>query len=162
MATILQHLPVPRNLAIEFLAVFARFEYALKASGFVKGNHKRVEADWDTFAKKIARQFRRDATAKLNSAVSYLLTHPPRKQVIVNKRLSWRDSPPDARLSESEQVLLMVRRVRNNLFHGAKFLSPENGRRARDRLLVAHSLVVLKAFVALNREVALMYDMGAF
>jgi len=162
VATIFRRLPVPKTLATEFLGVFSRFEYALKAAGFVRGDHKRVEADWDTFARQIAPKFKRTRNPQLDVAVKYLLTQPPRRQVIVNKRVAWRDSPPDANVSESERVLLMVRRVRNNLFHGAKYWSPENGRRARDRLLVAHSLTVLKVCVSLNEEVTIMYEHGAF
>ena len=36
----------PRDLATEFLGVFARFEYALKAAGFRTGTPERVKPDW--------------------------------------------------------------------------------------------------------------------
>ena len=37
------------RLAHDFLSTFARFEFALKAAGYLKGDEKRAEADWDRF-----------------------------------------------------------------------------------------------------------------
>jgi hypothetical protein len=56
----------------------------------------------------------------------------------------------------------MVRRIRNNLFHGAKVWSPEYGNRERDIKLVEAGLVVLKRCSSLNREVQIAYEIGAF
>jgi hypothetical protein len=39
-----------RMLVLQFFLVFARFEYALKRSGFLRGNESKVEPDWDRFA----------------------------------------------------------------------------------------------------------------
>jgi hypothetical protein len=52
----------------------------------------------------------------------------------------------------------MVRRVRNNLFHGGKFLAPEGAENDRDQLLVQHSLTVLRACIPLSAQVTAAYE----
>ena len=156
------HMPIPQALAYEFLGTFARCEYALKDSGFAKGSAASVEANWDTFATAIDWHFRRVNDEDFKVAVHFLLTEPPRKQVLRNGRVDWKESPPDNNLPKVQQVLLMVRRIRNNLFHGAKVWSPEYANRARDIKLVKAGLVVLKQCVLLNQGVHMTYEIGAF
>ena len=153
---------LPQALAYEFLGTFARCEYALKGSGFAKGGATSVEANWDTFASAIDWHFRRVAHRDFKAAVNFLLSQPPRKQVLHQGIVNWKDSPPDKNLPKAQQVLLMVRRIRNNLFHGAKVWSPEYGNRERDIALVEAGLVVLKECVLLKQQVHMAYEIGAF
>lgn len=142
---IFPQLPLPPELAYDFLGTFARCEYALKTSGFAKAKRNSVEADWDNFAKEVGKHFARIEDDEFKSAVAYLIAEPPRKQVLHEGRLSWKDSPPNAKNSSAQQTLLMVRRVRNNLFHGAKIWSPERRFEGdRDERLVRSALTVLK------------------
>lgn len=156
------HMPLPRELAYEFLGTFARCEYALKGSGFAKGGATSVEANWDTFATAIDWHLRRVADDSFKEAMRFLLSEPPRKQVLRNGRVEWKDSPPDPNLPKAQQVLLMVRRIRNNLFHGAKVWSPEYDNRQRDIKLVEAGLVILKRCSSLNQEVQTAYEIGTF
>lgn len=156
------HFPIPQALAYEFLGTFARCEYALKCSRFAKGGSNSVEANWDDFASAIDWHFRRIKDDVFQSAVDFLLTEPPRKQVLRDGRVTWNDSPPDKNLPKAQQVLLMVRRIRNNLFHGAKVWSPEYGNRNRDIQLLEAGLVVLKQRASINLEVRMAYEIGAF
>jgi len=55
----------------------------------------------------------------------------------------------------------MVRRVRNNLFHGTKVWSPEYGNRPRDVRLLEAGLVVLKHCTWLKQQVHIAYEHGA-
>ncbi len=158
MDSAFNHLKVPPDLACDFLGVFARSEYALKAARFAGGNEKQVNADWDAFAKAIANRFHPSKSQDLRTAVDYLLTNPPKKQVLKNKTLEFSDAPPDRNQSKAQEVLLMVRRVRNNLFHGGKFLPVPVSDPDRDKLLVQHSLTVLRACIRLHDEVAEAYD----
>lgn len=153
---------LPQELAYEFLGTFARCEYALKRSGFAKGSAASVEANWDAFAVAIDWHFRRSTDHAFKAAANFLLTEPPRKQVLRNGRVDWKESPPKENLPKAQQVLLMVRRIRNNLFHGAKVWSPEYGNRERDIKLVEAGLVVLKQCASLNQEVRMAYEVGAF
>ena len=146
-------LNVDRQLAGEFLAVFARYEFALKAAGFANGGDRKVEAAWDIYAKSIDGAFARLNCPELAAAVEYLIKQPPKKQVLIRGKVQWRDAPPDPKTLRAEQVLLMVRRVRNNLFHGGKFLPGGD----RDQVLVNHALVVLKACLPLNANVEAAY-----
>jgi hypothetical protein len=151
------HLKMPANLACEFLGVFARSEYALKASGFARGDEKQAETDWDTFAQAIADDFDLSKDPNLRRAVDYLLTKPPQKLILKNQTLEFFDAPPDKNQRKGQQTLLMVRRVRNNLFHGGKFLPVPAGDPDRDKLLVEHSLTVLRACIPLHNKVATAY-----
>jgi hypothetical protein len=156
------HMPLPQELAYKFLGTFARCEYALKSSGFAKGGATSVEANWDAFAVSIDWSLRRVTDQAFKDAVNFLLTESPRKQVLRNGRVEWMDSLPDANLPKAKQVLLMVRRVRNNLFHGAKVWSPEYRNGARDIQLVEASLLVLEHVVRLKQDVNIAYDIGVF
>lgn len=153
---------LPQELAYEFLGTFARCEYALKGSGYAKGSATSVEANWDAFASAVDWHFRRVGDQAFRAAVDFLLTEPPRKQILRNGRVEWKESPPNENLPKAQQVLLMVRRIRNNLFHGAKVWSPEYGNRERDIKLVEAGLVVLKQCVSLNQQVHMAYEIGAF
>jgi hypothetical protein len=86
-------------------------------------------------------------------AVNYLLTNPPKKQVWKNNMLEFSDTSPDRNLSQAEQVLVLVRQVRNNLFHGGKFLPLPAGDNDRDQLLIRYSLTVLRECIPLHRPV---------
>ena len=145
------------RLACEFLAVFARYEFALKAAGFADGDEKKAEAAWDRYARAIDAGFTRLNSAELTAAVAYLLGQPPKKQIVVKGKIQWLDAPPDANVPRAEQALLMVRRVRNNLFHGGKFL-PAEADGDRDRLLVEHALTVLRACLPLQQDVVAAYE----
>ena len=110
-----------KETVIEFFVVFSRFEYALKRAGYVSGNEKRASANWDKFASDIEDAFRPDQTAELQNAVTYLQNSPPRKQVVQDDELRWKDNTPSKNEPRLRWLLRLVRTVRNNLFHGEKF-----------------------------------------
>ena len=155
-------MPVPERLALTFLGTFARCEYALKGSGFAIGGQNSVEPDWDRFARAFDWHFRRVQDTGFHEAVEFLLSSPPRKQILRNGRPDWKNSPPNQDLPKAQQCLLMVRRVRNNLFHGAKVWSPEYDNRERDIRLIEASLTVLKHCVHLSEDVRVAYEVGTF
>ena len=79
------------------------------------------------------------------------MEHPPKKQVVVNALIDWDEAAPQTNL-RSDLVLIYVRRVRNNLFHGGKF----NGRwfePQRREVLLRHSLTILRACLAASEDV---------
>ena len=110
-------------LVFHFFIIFSRFEYTLKRGGFITA---KAEPAWDDFAKKHRKDFALDKTAALKAACAYFEAHPPRKQTCVGASSSW--SRQLKRTNEPQLVwlLCMVRRVRNNLFHGGKYLFPYN------------------------------------
>jgi hypothetical protein len=146
---------VSPELALEFLRVFARCEYALKnTSGFCLGTEgQKASADWDAFANAVADDLFRHPN--VGRGIRYLLLEqPPMKQVVRGgvakfEPAPWGSANPGSRLLES------TRRVRNNLFHGGK----ESGerRRGHDQQLVDASLVVLRVAVDCHPDVATQF-----
>ena len=155
---LLDHLDVKETL-IEFFVVFSRFEYALKRAGYVSGNDKRASANWDKFASDMEDAFRPDQTAELQHAVAYLQDSPPKKQVVQDDELGWRDSIPSGNEPRLKWLLKLVRTVRNNLFHGEKLHALVGGHSLRDANLtrdidlIRYSLVVLYACPNLHPKV---------
>ena len=148
-------LKVDRGRAVDFFGAFSRFEYALKAAGYVDVRKKdgAVTASWHRFAKKHAGAFDQRATPALAEAVTYLLGSPPKKQVFEDGHLSFVDAEADG--NDLHKLLIYVGRVRNNLFHGGKFGPKEE--EGRDEKLVRFALEVLSACVVLNEELGWHY-----
>jgi hypothetical protein len=144
-SSILDLLNVPRDLTLEFMATFARFEYALKKSGYARGDNSQVSPDWDAFAKDVAKL---DATAlaPVLEASRYLQQHPPKKQVFDNGLIRWVDRRGTSG-SAIGDVLLSVRTVRNNVFHGGKFPDGMITDPLRDEQLIRDCLGALNALL---------------
>ena len=134
-------------LAAEFFHVFARMEYALKGSGFNRGDGP-AEPDWTAFAVAIENLIDTPPSEEVRNAVDFILKAPPKKQLIANGLIEWKEIAPSTN-SRSDALFQYIRRIRNNLFHGGKFnghwFSPE-----RSEHLMRAGLTVLKA--AVERE----------
>lgn len=143
------------RLASELFRTFSRMEYSLKATGFFCGGSE-AKADWRRFASSIEAKLSNPDTDELREAIEYILHNPPKKQVTKDNLLAWSDAPPDAN-SKADLILLYVRRVRNNLFHGGKF----NGRwfaPERSHELLRCSLIILRACLEAAPQVAAAYN----
>jgi len=127
------------KLANGLFQKFARIEYALKAAGFNYGEGE-AKPNWDKFASSVSGVLDKDPA--IAAAINYMNEKPPKKQVIRNKLLEWEEVTPN--VNKTHEILLCVRRVRNNLFHGGKFnghwFAPE-----RSKELLLHSLNILDA-----------------
>jgi hypothetical protein len=140
-------LNVPRELTLRFLAVFARFEYALKRAGYLQGDDNKVLPDWDSFGRDVGRL---DAavTAPVLASCEYLQKHPPKKQTLQNGRLRWVERQGTSG-SAIGDVLLSIRTVRNNVFHGGKFPDGPVAEPLRDEQLIRDCLAVLESLLEL-------------
>ncbi|SQD77603.1 hypothetical protein [Moritella yayanosii] len=136
--------------AYEFFKLFARIEYSLKASGFHCGNGN-ATANWENFALSIDEKFTSVTVESFKEAVKYIKEHPPKKQIISDGSIEWLTIPPQSKC-EADLILLYIRRVRNNLFHGGKFnghwFEPE-----RSEELITHSIVILHKAISLSVNV---------
>ena len=145
------------TLAFQFFKTFARFEYALKTAGFHAGKGLKAEPNWDAFAKSINSFFDQEHQGDLGRAVHYIIDQPPRIQMVnTTGEFEWADEPetgPTAR-----KLLLYIRRVRNNLFHGGKFDGHHWFAPDRSDLLMRHSLTVLQACLNASSAVKETYN----
>lgn len=158
MSDVFRHLHMPAELACEFLAVFSRMEYALKATRYASEGEGRVTVSWDRFANDIDEIFCRVTDEDFTTAVHYLLTQPPRMQMRQDGVLLFVDQAIDEHQSRAQQTLHMVRTVRNNLFHGGKYLPDGEVEQGRNQVLVQNSLIVLQHCVRFEEGVWQCYE----
>lgn len=146
---------------MRFIDAFMSAESALKHGGFGYMQGGAACAHWDKYASSIKTSFDDVADNLFRDAVTYLVQHPPRKQVINDSALEWKEAPPPADSSASQQSLLMVRRVRNNLLHGGKsYVMGGADTSERNDKLVRSCLVVLNHAMNLNKDVRAHYRFG--
>jgi hypothetical protein len=145
-----------RGLVLHFFLVFARFEYALKRTGFFRGDASKAEPAWDRFADSLKESFEGSYRQDFIDALCYLNAHPPQKQVVLEDKLRWTPNVRDVSESWERRILRLVRTVRNNLFHGGKYLYPNRPveEPARDRALLTASLTVLEECLRLSPSLA--------
>jgi len=115
-----EHTQLDRELVLDFFLTLSRIEFALKVTKYAKGNTSRAKPDWDKFGRDIKDHFNIKRDEKLEASCNYYLKLPPQKQILKNNKLTWVDAIPEG-LSDPELLLVYVRRVRNNLFHGGKY-----------------------------------------
>lgn len=148
-----QYLSIEKDLTTSFSILFSRFEYALKQTGkYATGDLNGVKADWDKFARDHAQQFDPNKTSELKTAIDYLKAKPPKKQILKNGSLDWKNVP-NQNIPLLKLILDAVRRVRNNLFHGGKFQNGPEEEPGRDRELLNSCITVLKECLSLNSDV---------
>lgn len=136
-----RQLRVDKKMVADFFIIFSRFEYTLKRAGFATGDDGKVSANWGRFASVLKEHFDSTRTPELQEAVRYLDSHPPKKQILDNGVLSWRDS---VRNNDPQLIWLvrLIRTVRNNMFHGGKFPHFPVQDPSRNERLLHSSLVV--------------------
>jgi len=151
-------IPKSESIMFDFLITFARFECALKnIPEFLKIRKDRKgreypEADWDEFSKSISDNFEQNTSKDIRLAVNFILKSPPKKQVVKDGILDWKDSLLDKNASITKKLSIYICRVRNNMFHGGKFNSiPNEG--DRNCKLIYHSMKILNYWLELNEEV---------
>jgi hypothetical protein len=115
--------PKLHEMAGEFFRLFSRFEYALKANGYMVPDRRDAVADWTRFALDVHPVLEQAEDQELTEALNFILKEPPKKQINRGGVVDWDETPPDSK-NQTDLALQYVRRIRNNLFHGGKF----NGR----------------------------------
>lgn len=105
-----------QKLAFDYFYWFSRFEFALKENGKIKrGYRNSALADWSGFTKDYEKHYRLDNSAKK------LMENPPEYQVVENKNhYKWVPVSFDHDSSELSRIILIIKTIRNNLFHGGK------------------------------------------
>lgn len=148
-----------KNITYDFFATFSRFEFALKHTGYASGDRRRnAIPDWDTFAVAHNNIFDAKLKAKnndLTEAVKYLYENPPRKLKFDKGQLKWEDRQ-QVNNQNLKELLLIVRAIRNNLFHGSKKVVIFN-EPTRDSKLINSSLIILNECLDLNENLRIKF-----
>ena len=148
-----------RTRAFGFLAMFSRWECALKHGGFVRaGTFEQAEADWDSFANKYAAQIIAHQDTEFTSARARLLSNPPKHELLSIGTVSWQDNPRRANETDAVYLLRVVRDIRNNLFHGGKYSGGPEPETARDRALINCAVLILKRLLDLDAAVRARFE----
>ena len=144
-----------RELVFKFFTVFSLFEYALRQAGYcATGRSGEAQPNWEDFANAIHPQFDPQGNQTLTTAVDYMLNHPVMKQVPRNNALVFIQRQRPHNMNNTLWISILIRGVRNNLFHGGKF----RYERPRDPDLIHSSLIILEAWSQCNNEVKLALE----
>lgn len=132
---------VPKELVVEFFAVFARCEPAMKESGYKRDDNGIAAPAWRRLADDAAAWLDAPADGEVARAIALLTGDPAKVHFFAN---GWQVSPLRG-ANAIAQAINAATRVRHNLFHGGKH-SPEV-ERGRDQRLVLAALTLLLAVV---------------
>lgn len=128
----------------DLLAVFSRFEFALKTSGFRRERH--AEASWPRFAELLPANFIERMSSSPEAEV--LFQAPPDRLVIDGAEgVRWSGNPSAPR--NNVELFEAIKTVRNNLMHGDKRHDV-----ARDASLVSAALFILNSAYAEAEQAA--------
>ena len=153
----LEDVEINRELVLRFFLVFSRFEFALKFAGYARGNENYVEPNWKCFAASIRDRFDKNHSPQLAQACDYFLVNPPNQQVWIDSSLAWSPNIPTNRNSEPELLIALVKRVRNNLFHGGKYHAKMHEETARSEELLRGSILILEECLRASPKVRRAY-----
>lgn len=144
-----------RELVFKFFTIFSLFEYALKQTNFrTIGRSGEAQPDWEGFANNINPQFDIQATPDLVAAVNYMLSRPVMKQTLRNNALVFIRRHRPNNMNDAVWLSVLIRGVRNNLFHGGKFRYD----RPRDPELIQHSMTILEVWSQYNNDVRIALE----
>lgn len=122
-----------QHIAFEFFYKFSRFEFALKANGYLQKTTvgKTALPSWKKFANQWYREYVATDEAK------QLVDAKPKLQVIAeNGELRWECFKTSNYQKELHVVIDALKAVRNNLFHGGKYSADDWDDKERTELLL--------------------------
>jgi hypothetical protein len=140
------------DLVYEFFFVFSRFEHALSTTNYLTEAKIGVFPDWNKFAREMNDVFQAHLSREVRKAIRYYEEAPPKKQIVDFDSLIWKDVVPQTEY-QLEKLLVLIRRVRNNLFHGEKLGTLLEGNSERDTHLLMYGLIILYACLEINSQI---------
>jgi hypothetical protein len=159
-------LPRPISGDTKFFRAFSRFEQVLKSSGYFKNRQPKTSADGHTIfpdAEPNWAKFETDSSIQnicdqpsLSPEIRYLMRFPPWHEVIVDGRLQYQKK--QGTITTTPELLRAVRRVRNNLFHGAKTAAGPMNDPVRNAQLIRASMHVLRVILKLRPDLRAKFD----
>lgn len=136
--------------AHKFAFAFTRMEYALKENGYCQPGRRETTPDWDRFA-NASPNLETGCPVAASAAIELYYNHPPMKQLFVNDVLEFQHDHIANR--SNTRLFVLLRRVRNNLFHGAK---ERYGH--RDEELIIAGLIIIEWTLELNPAIAMSFE----
>jgi hypothetical protein len=130
------------SLSVEFFFLFQRLEYSLKEMGYAEVKNGRVKINWEDYYKKLIPKC---PGFDSNEDVLFLKKHPPKKQTVLDGRVEWKDFQPKG----DEAIFAIISQVRNNLFHGSKMNSDDQG---RDKSLLISCIKVIRKVIEVDAD----------
>ncbi|MBB3562062.1 hypothetical protein FHX06_003393 [Rhizobium sp. BK512] len=126
-------------LICNFFFWFSRFESALKENNWLKSDTigATALADWKSFVEAYAGDY------APSDAAERLIAANPQKQIVTEGGLTFTDVTFKDSDSQLDRVALLLKTVRNNLFHGGKHGSAYWDDAERIRLLLPLCITVL-------------------
>jgi hypothetical protein len=132
----------------EYLLFFAKFDYVLVRSGFIKSRGRKIqedihtaEAEWDAFIEKLPSDFYKKINQEID--LSEMINHPPE-----SFGKSGDDAPQfysESPITDTKSLIYACKHVRNNLIHGEKLQKDYDNVQRNYGLLDAAKQVLLKA-----------------
>ncbi|MCI1015308.1 hypothetical protein HWE04_15730 [Herbaspirillum sp. C7C2] len=128
-----------KEIAFNFFWSFTRVEFALKENHFVKpGRYGEAQPDWDAFIDST------QADHKITADAHDLMASPPDVQKLENNQLVWKPLNLSRADSNLGKVVLVLKTIRNNLFHGGKHDAAGWDNPARVKFLLSKATKVLE------------------
>lgn len=127
-----------RAKCFEYFYWFSRFEFALKENNFARAAwHGGAEVDWTKFVEEFADSY------SYCAAASDLIKKPPNRQVFQYGSCQWSPMDLSKQSTNLGKVVLIVRTIRNNLFHGGKSSQEDWDNPERNLFLLSNAKTVL-------------------
>lgn len=149
-------LQIAPELVCRFFASFARFEYAMKASGYGRADRfGNAVADWQALKAALGNAIESGLCGRTKETVEILLAEPPQVQKFIDGQAIFRAEPLSGD-NLGAQAITAAKRVRNNLFHGGKHTphsSPD-----RDSKLIEAALAVLEACICVDPRLRMEFE----
>lgn len=151
-----------RNLVYEFLISFSTFEYSLKNNEYLESSRD-AKPNWTKFINDIEDLLPQTLNSiendKVKESIEYLVNFPPMKQINIRGKLRYQ---PEASMDENniewQKIVVYLRRIRNNLFHGEK----EPFKNERDVILIRNALILLPFFAQKKGKINSSYESRLF
>lgn len=126
----------------------------VKRSSFLRrAASGQADADWERYAPSLQGQFAGVKDVEFLKAIEFLKRQPPKKQVVgASGDIEWSATNQGSQ-TDAQYVFVLVRRIRNNLFHGGKYPMAPVTDVARNRRLLESAIVVMMQCLRLSKTV---------
>jgi len=134
-----------RLKCFEFFYWFSRFEFALKENGYLKkGPYDAALPNWEKFRDTYSKNYTASPRA------TALLAAPPQRQVVVGNSCKWEKTDLNREKTDLGKVILVLKTIRNNLFHGGKSSQEDWDNPDRNLFLLENGMALLDSLAELG------------